>query len=58
MGSAHVWGQWVLQEEAKTLTSFLPSRLDLLCKHGDRHAGASLANLDDGDHVFPEVAAG
>ncbi|XP_013371300.1 PREDICTED: synaptic vesicular amine transporter isoform X2 [Chinchilla lanigera] len=33
-------------------------RLHLLCEHGDRHAGASLAHLDDGDHVFPEVATG
>nr|XP_027785789.1 synaptic vesicular amine transporter isoform X2 [Marmota flaviventris] len=33
-------------------------RLHLLRQHGDRHAGASPAHLDDGDYVFPKVAAG
>uniref|UniRef100_A0A8D2AMW0 Solute carrier family 18 member A2 n=1 Tax=Sciurus vulgaris TaxID=55149 RepID=A0A8D2AMW0_SCIVU len=33
-------------------------RLHLLRQHGDRHAGAGPAHLDDGDHVFPKVAAG
>lgn len=45
-------------EGASTLTLFLSHRLHLLCKHGDSHAGSRPAHLDDGDHVFPKVAAG
>lgn len=41
-----------------TLTLLLPFRVHLLCEHGDRHAGAGPAHLDDGDHVLPKVAAG
>lgn len=61
------WGPWgsvfevitdTYYEGRRTLTLFLLCRLHLLCKHGDSHAGARPAHLDDGDHVFPKVAAG
>lgn len=39
------------------ISSISLRRCHLFWKYGDRHDGADVADLDDGDHVCQEVAA-